>query len=280
MSDWFVSTDWLAKHLKSPDVAIVDASWYLPTANRDAHAEYLASHIPGAVFFDIDGIADRTTTLPHMLPTPADFARMVGALGINEGMTIVVYDEAGLFSAPRVRWTFRVMGAKDVKILAGGGPKWRAEHRPLEKGTPARAPAHFATRFNPQAVVDFAAVDRRRRDLDTTIVDARPAPRFLGNEAEPRPGLKRGHIPRSRNVPSGSLVANGELCSPAELRKIFDEAGIDLENPLITSCGSGITAAVVALGLEVAGAKNIALYDGSWAEWGARPDAEIATGEP
>jgi thiosulfate/3-mercaptopyruvate sulfurtransferase len=280
VSDWFVSTDWLAEHRKSPDVAIVDASWYLPTANRDAHAEYLAGHIPGAVFFDIDGIADRTTTLPHMLPTPADFARMVGALGINEGMTIVVYDEAGLFSAPRVRWTFRVMGARDVRILAGGGPKWRAERRPLETGAPSRPPAHFATNFDPHAVVDFATVDRRRHDLDTTIVDARPAPRFFGAEPEPRPGLRRGHIPKSRNVPSASLVANGELRSPAELRKIFDEAGIDLENPLITSCGSGITAAVVALGLEVAGASHVALYDGSWAEWGARPDAEIATGEP
>src|SRR6185437_2064313 len=235
MSDIFVSTAWLAEHLHRPDVALVDASWYLPTANRDAHAEYLAGHIPGAVFFDIDAIADRTTTLPHMLPTPADFARMVGALGINDRMTIIVYDEQGLFSAPRVRWTFLAMGARDVKILAGGGARWRAEHRPLDKGAPSRPPAHFATKFNSAAVVDFATVDRRRHASDTTIVDARPGPRFAGAEAEPRPGLKRGHIPKSLNVPSGSLVANGELRSPEELRRIFDDAGVDLEDRLITS---------------------------------------------
>jgi len=277
MSDIFVSTDWLAQHLKSPDVAIVDASWYLPNAGRDAHAEYLASHIPGAVFFDIDAIADRTTDLPHMLPTAADFARMVGALGIADGMTIVVYDEQGLFSAPRVRWTFRIMGAPNVKILAGGGAKWRAEHRPVEKGAVTRPPAHFAAKLDPKAVVDFATVDHRRRDTETTIVDARPSPRFKGEAAEPRPGLKSGHIPGSLNVPSGALVADGQLRSPEELRKIFAEAGVDLETQLITSCGSGITAAVVALGLEAVGVKGVAIYDGAWAEWGCHPDAEVAT---
>ncbi len=278
MSEWFVTTDWLAAHLKSPDVALVDASWYLPTAGRDAQAEYLAGHLPGAVFFDIDAIADRTTTLPHMLPHPADFARMMGQLGIGERMTIVVYDEQGLFSAPRVRWTFLAMGATDVKILAGGGAKWRAEHRLIEAGAVTRPPAHFTTHFNAAVVVDFAAVDRRRHNHGTTIVDARPGPRFSGEVPEPRPGLKPGHIPASLNVPSGSLVADGQLRSPDELRKIFATAGVDLENPIITSCGSGITAAVVALGLEVAGAKQVAVYDGSWAEWGSRADAEVATG--
>jgi len=275
LSDWFVSTEWLADHLKKPDVAIVDASWYLPTAKRDAHAEYLAGHIPGAVFFDIDAIADRTTALPHMLPTPQDFARMVGALGIGDGMTIVVYDEAGLFSAPRVRWTFLAMGAKDVKILAGGGAKWRKEGLPIETGPVTKSPAHFAAKLDSAAVVDFATVDRRRQDHETNIVDARPGPRFAGVEPEPRAGLKSGHIPGSFNVPSGSLVADGQMKSAGELRKIFADAGVDLEAPLITSCGSGITAVVVALGLEIAGAKDVAVYDGAWAEWGSRPDAAI-----
>ncbi|MDR3472497.1 MAG: 3-mercaptopyruvate sulfurtransferase [Devosia sp.] len=278
MTDWFVSTEWLAGHLKTPDVAVVDASWYLPNAGRDAHAEYLAGHIPGAVYFDIDAIADHTTDLPHMLPKPADFARMVGALGISDQMTIVVYDEQGLFSAPRVRWTFLAMGAAKVRILAGGGVKWRAEHRAIEKGPHTRAPAHFKAAFNPAAVVDFATVERRRHEPETTIVDARPAPRFHGEVPEPRPGLKSGHIPQSLNVPASMLTADGQMRPVAELRAIFAEAAIDLEGPVITTCGSGITAAILALGLEIAGAKQVALYDGSWAEWGSRPDAEVVKG--
>jgi thiosulfate/3-mercaptopyruvate sulfurtransferase len=277
MQDIFVTTDWLAGHLHHPEIVVVDASWYLPTAGRDAHADYLASHIPGAVFFDIDAIADRSTNLPHMLPSPAVFSRMVGALGIADNQTIVVYDEPGLFSAPRVRWTFRAMGAKDVKILAGGGTRWRAEHRPLEKHAPTHAPAHFRARLDSSAVVNFATVDHRRRDGETTIVDARSAARFAGREAEPRPGLKRGHIPGSLNVPWSNVIADGQLRPEKDLRKLFAEAGVDLEGPVITTCGSGITAATVALGLEVAGARNVAVYDGSWAEWGARPGAAIET---
>jgi len=277
VSEWFVSTAWLAEHLKSPDVAIVDASWYLPTAKRDAHAEYLVGHIPGAVFFDIDAIADRTTDLPHMLPTPADFAHMVGALGISEQMTIVIYDEAGLFSAPRVRWTFLAMGARNVKILAGGGARWRAERRPIEAGSVSRAPAHFKAHFDRTAVVDFATVDHVRRDTETTIVDARPADRFAGKAPEPRPGLKSGHIPGAFSVPSSELTRDGELKPARELQKLFADRNIDIAGPLITTCGSGITAAALALALEVAGATHVAVYDGAWAEWGSRPDAEIET---
>ncbi len=272
----FVSTDWLAANLSSPDIAVVDASWYLPTMNRDGKAEYAQRHIPGAVHFDIDGVKNMTSTLPHMLPSPEDFAAAAGAMGISEDMTIVVYDGAGLFAGPRVRWTFLVMGAKDVRILDGGLPKWLAEGRSVVSGTPTPEPRVFRAKLDTSAVASLADVKSALATRSATVVDARPAPRFRGEAPEPRPGLASGHMPGSVNVPFDRLVQDGRMLPPATVRGVFLAAGVDIDTPVITSCGSGVSAAILSLAMETAGAKAEALYDASWAEWGGRPDCPVA----
>lgn len=273
----FVTTQWLADHLDDPEFQVIDASWHMPNSGCNAHAEYVAGHIPGAIFFDLDKNADTASRLPHMLPDAETFSAMAGALGIASDKTLVVYDEAGLFSAPRAWWTFTVMGARDVKILKGGGPKWRAENRPLETGDSVAPPAAFDAKLDSGAIARFETVLAASQAGDQ-ILDARGAARFTGETPEPRAGLKSGHIPSSRNLPFDTLIADGALKPEAELEQAVRAAGIDPAKPVITSCGSGVTAAVLALALDTIGAKKVALYDGSWTEWGGRDDAPVQTG--
>ncbi|WOJ89571.1 3-mercaptopyruvate sulfurtransferase [Methylocapsa polymorpha] len=277
-SSFFVSTAWLAEHLDAPDLAVIDGSFFMPDENRDAKAEYAAGHIPGAAFFDIDAIADHTTSLPHMLPSPEVFASEMEKLGLGDGLRFVVYDASGLLGAARVWWTLRVFGAQDVKILAGGLPVWRAEGRPLETGSPARAPRPFTAHFDSAAVANAEKVKIASESGSAQIVDARAASRFKGEAPEPRPGLRSGHIPGSRNLPWRDVVTDGRIRPAEEVKAAFVNAGVDLAKPVITSCGSGVTAAILLLALETIGKDGVVLYDGSWSEWGARSDLPIAQG--
>jgi thiosulfate/3-mercaptopyruvate sulfurtransferase len=275
-SRWLVSTDWLAGRLRDPNVIAVDGSYFLPTQKRDAQAEYRDGHIPGAVFFDIETVSDHSTELPHMLPGPKQFGEAVGALGIGNDDTVVVYDSSGLYSAARVWWTFRIFGAKSVYILDGGLPKWKAEGRPLEMGDANRTPKKFDAEMNVGAVALLADVRMALSNDDVQVVDARSAERFSGKAPEPRPGLRSGHMPGAFNVPFDRLLEKGRLASRERIEAAFTGAGVDLDKPIITSCGSGVTAAILTLALESIGRRPQGLYDGSWSEWGSRPDLPVA----
>lgn len=278
--NWIVETEWLAERLGTPGLLVLDGSWHLPDSGRNGRQEYLAEHIPGALFFDIDDLVDETSDLPHMLPSQVKFASRMKKMGIGDGMRLVVYDTYGLFSAARVWWTFRAMGHKDVAVLNGGLRKWKAEGRPLEDGPPVpRTARHFTPLKDNDLVRDIDDMKRYVADKSVQIVDARPAGRFEGSVAEPRPGLRSGHIPGSRSVPSTMILnADGTLKSREELIAIFTAAGIDPSRPVVTTCGSGVTAAMLSFALAVIGQTNAAVYDGSWAEWGRDNGLPIETG--
>lgn len=272
-----VSTEWLHDNLDQPDLVVVDGSWYLPQAGRDPKAEYAQGHIPGAIFFDIDAISDRSSDLPHMLASPIAFSSAMRRLGVGDGQRIVVYDGMGVFSSPRVWWNFRAMGVNDVAVLDGGLPKWVSENRPIDDHPVRRPERHFSARLDHSTVSDIQDILRLTNQSIAQVVDARSAGRFSGSEPEPRQGMRSGHIPGSVNVHYSALLKNGQLRDSVELRSVFESAGVDLTRPITTSCGSGITAAILTLALTTLGHRKLSLYDGSWTEWGGHADTPISS---
>jgi len=279
MTDPLVSTAWLADRLGRDDIRTLDGSWWMPAENRDPRAEYLEAHIPGAVFFDIDAIADRTVGLPHMLPTPEAFAQAAGRLGLSRDATIVTYDTFGVRAAARVWWTLKVMGFANVFVLDGGLRAWREEDRPVESGEVVPDPTTVSPDFHPELVRDLQDVRDLVASGEAQIVDARGGPRFRAEVPEPRAGLRSGHMPGALNLPfDGLLDSDGRMRPLPAIRGAFEAARVDLSRPIVTTCGSGITASVLALALARLGREDVAVYDGSWTEWGGRTDTPVVTG--